>query len=148
MESVSRREGMRPSAVLAIVGGALMLAGGMITLSVFGIWAQSGMGTSMMQDWQGNGGGWMMGGGGGWGRMMSSPGAFTPQVVGTLSAISVGAGAVSVAGGYAIHKRPESAGIWGTGILIASIIGLVGMSGFFVGPIVGIIGGILALVGK
>ncbi len=84
--------------------------------------------------------------GGGWGNMMS--GGFMWGAVGTMSAISIGAGIVSVIGGYSIYKKPESSGTWGVAILISGIVGLIGMSGFFIGPILGIIGGILALAKK
>jgi hypothetical protein len=90
----------------------------------------------------------MMGGAGGWG-MMAGPGVYAWwAAVGTLSAVSIGAGSVLIAGGYAMHKRPESIAKWGIVIIVASIIGLFGMSGFFVGPILGIIGGPLALTNK
>lgn len=132
MESVSRSErGISPSSILSMIGGALMVAGGVTTLSMFGIWTPAGM-----PGW----GGGMMGGGFG---MMS--GGFMWAAVGTMSAVSIGAGAVSIVGGYAIYKKPESAGVWGIGILVASIAGLFGMGGFVIGPILGIIGGILAL---
>lgn len=121
-----------------------MLAGGIFTPFVFSLWN-----TQMMP---GPGGQMMMGGSGGWGMMMMmmmpSGAGFMWWAVGIVSAISVGAGAVSMAGGLAINRRPESAGVWGIGILVASIVGLVSMSGFFIGPILGIIAGILALAKK
>ncbi|AFU58946.1 hypothetical protein Ngar_c20140 [Candidatus Nitrososphaera gargensis Ga9.2] len=113
-----------------------MIIGGTLGLSMFAVWSQAGM--------PGWGGGGMMSGG--WGMMMS--GGFMWAAVGTMAAISVGAGTVSILGGYSIYKRPESSGAWGVAILISGIVGLVGMSGFFIGPILGIIGGILALTKK
>jgi hypothetical protein len=62
-----------------------------------------------------------------------------------MATISLAAGAVAIAGGYAIYRKPASTNVWGVGILIASIVGLFTMSGFFIGPVLGIIGGILAL---
>ena len=62
-----------------------------------------------------------------------------------ISAISIGTGAVLIIGGYLVYRNPRSAGKWGVTILVASIVGLFGMGGFFIGPILGIIGGILAL---
>ena len=59
--------------------------------------------------------------------------------------ISIVIGIILVIGGYLIYRNPESAGKWGVVILVASIVSLFGMGGFFVGPILGIIGGILAL---
>jgi hypothetical protein len=125
---------MAPSSILSIIGGSLMVAGGIFALSMFSIWSQAGM-----QGW-----GPMMGGGG-WGMM--SGGYFT-WAVGTMAAVSLAAGALAIAGGYAIYAKPASASVWGIGILIASIVGLLTMSGFFIGPVLGIIGGILALTKK
>ncbi len=127
---------MAPSTVLSIIGGALMVAGGILTFTMFTVWSQTGM-----PGWSGGG---MMGGG--WGMMMS--GGFMWDAVGTMATISVGAGTVSIVGGYSIYKRPESSDAWSVAILISGIVGLVGMSGFFIGPILGIIGGILARTKK
>lgn len=86
----------------------------------------------------------MMGGGSGsLGTMMS--GGLMWSAVGTVAAISIGAGVVSIIGGYSIYKKPQGSGPWGIAILIAGIVGLITASGFFIGPILGIIGGILAL---
>lgn len=123
---------MAPSSILSIIGGSLMVAGGIFALSMFSIWSQAGM----------PGWGPMMGGGG----MMS--GGYFAWAVGTTAAVSLAAGALAIAGGYAVYARPASAGVWGIGILIASIVGLLTMSGFFIGPVLGIIGGILALTKK
>jgi hypothetical protein len=129
MESVSRSEKGVSGSILSIIGGAVMVAGGALALSMFGVWTQVGM-----PGWDGG----MMGGG-----MMS--GGFMWAAVGTMSAISIGAGAVSILGGYSIYKKPVSSNVWGAAILVASIVGLLSMSGFFIGPILGIVGGILAL---
>jgi hypothetical protein len=128
-----------PSAVLAIIGGALMVTGGILVPSMLGIWIQGGLP------------GWMGAGSimrcQGCGPMMSGS-SFMWTAVGVVSAISIGSGVVSIIGGYSIYKKPESSSKWGVAILIASIVGLIGMSGFFIGPILGIIGGILALTMK
>lgn len=110
-----------------------MVAGGIFALSMFGVWSQG-----MMPGW-----GPMMGGG--WGMM---GGGFFGWVVGAMAAVSLATGAIAIAGGYAIYRNPESSTAWGVGILVASIVGLFGMGGFVIGPILGIIGGILALAKK
>ena len=131
--------GMPSSAILAIIGGALMVAGGLVVPSIFGVWTEGGFP------------GWMTGnsmmGCPGCGMMMSGS-SFLWAMVGIMAAISIGAGGVSIVEGYSIYKKPENSTTWGIAILVASIIGLIGMSGFFIGPILGIIGGILALVKK
>ncbi len=109
-----------------------MLAGGIIVLSMWGIWSSAGR----------PGWGSMMGG---YGMMQ---GGYLGWMVGTMSALSLATGAIVIAGGYSIYRKPESSTAGGTGILVASVIGLFGMGGCFVGPILGIIGGIMALAKK
>ena len=77
--------------------------------------------------------------------MMS--GTFISGAFVTLSSISIGSGVLTVLGGYKLFKREAGSDVagWTTAILAASIVGLVSMSGFFVGPILGIIGGVLGL---
>lgn len=138
MENASKSDVGRPvSSILSILGGALMVASGLMAAGMMATWSSIGgmPGYGM--------GGMMMGG---WGMMMSSQ--FMWGAVGAVSAFTIGLGAVLIVGGYFIQKTPESASKWGTAILIVSIIGLVSMSGFFIGPIVGIIGGVLALTKK
>jgi hypothetical protein len=47
-----------------------------------------------------------------------------------------------------VFNIQKASGQWGIAILISGIVGLVGMSGFFIGPILAIIGGILAMARK
>ena len=93
-------------------------------------------GGNMMGEGDGMIGGGMMGGGFMWGLGLGS------------FAISLGAGIVSILGGYLIHKKSGSTSGWGMAIVIAGVVGLVTLSGFIVGPILGIIGGILSLTRK
>ncbi len=79
---------------------------------------------------------------------MIVPGGYMWATVWTAAAISIGAGVVSLIGGYSIYNNPERTGEWGIAILVASVVGVIRMSGFLIGPILGIIGGILALVRK
>ena len=112
-----------------------MVVSGLIMVPMMAMWSQVG---GMPAYWMGG----MMGG---WGMMSST---FMLGAIGTVSAVTVGLGAALVVGGYYLQKRPESARKWGSAILIISIVSLIGMSGFFVGPLLGIIGGILALTKK
>jgi hypothetical protein len=88
---------MASSSILSMVGGSLMVAGGLFALSMFGFWGPAGM----------NGWGQMMGGGG-WGAMSG----YVAWAVGTMSAVSLVAGALAIAGGYAIYRRPASSNVW------------------------------------
>jgi hypothetical protein len=130
---------LAPSSILSIIGGSLMIISGLVPLAMLGMSGRYGMmGPGMM-------GPGMMGPG------MMGPGMMMPlqpfmwTAIAVISAIAIGIGAILIIGGYLIYRKPESAGKWGVAILVASIVGLFGMGGFFIGPILGIIGGILAL---
>ena len=45
-----------------------------------------------------------------------------------------------------IYARPRSASTWGLLVLVFSILSFFGMGGFFIGAILGIVGGVLAMV--
>jgi len=120
---------LAPSSILSIIGGSLMIISGLVPLAMLGMSGRYGM--------MGPG---MMGPG-----MMMPLQPFMWTAIAVISAIAIGTGAILIIGGYLIYRKPESAGKWGVAILVASIVGLFGMGGFFIGPILGIIGGILAL---
>ncbi|MBI0581444.1 MAG: hypothetical protein JET69_00320 [Methanomassiliicoccales archaeon] len=63
-------------------------------------------------------------------------------VLATLGAVC---GVVVLASAILLNARPRQATTWGAIILAFSLIGLVGMGGFFVGAVLGIVGGVLAL---
>ena len=92
----------------------------------------------------------MMGGNGG--MMRDSGGMMGGGLMWGLgagfTAISLGAGIISILGGYLIYKKPDTSKGWGIAIVISGVVGLVTLSGFIIGPILGIIGGILALTKK
>jgi len=129
------RGGIAPSSVLAIIAGALMIAGVIIGALMFTIWDGNGM----MMSSPGMMDGGMMGGG-----MMSD--SFMWTAFGGVAAVWAGTGAVNIVGGYAIYRKPQSATKWGIAIVIVSIVGLLTAAGFFIGPILGIVAGILALI--
>ena len=127
--------GLAPSSILAFIAGALMIAG--IIVGAFILWGGNGM----MMTSPGMMDGGMMGG-----DMMSD--SFMWATIWGVAAIWAGISAVSIIGGYAIYRNPQSTTIWGIAILIASIVGLLTVGGFIIGPILGIVAGILALVKK
>ena len=113
-----------------------MIAG--IIVGAFILWGGNGMMTTTSPGMIDGG---MMGGGGG-GTMMSD--SFMQTAIWGVAAIWAGTGAVSIVGGYAIYRNPQRITIWGIAILIASIVGLLTVGGFIIGPILGIIAGILS----
>lgn len=135
---------MQPAAILALIGGGFMILGGVVALAAFSVWYPQMM-SMQQQGWPWGGG--MMGGGSMWGGWNMMPSGFMWWPLATVSSIAIGSGVVTVLGGYKLYTREASSNVtgWSTAILVASIVGLVSMSGFFVGPILGITGGILAL---
>ncbi|MEM0203168.1 MAG: DUF6114 domain-containing protein [Archaeoglobaceae archaeon] len=104
---------------LSLIGGVLILIG-------------STMGFGMpMYGWMGCG---MMGNA--WGFVAPMGGLW---LIGMVSGILVIIGAVM------LNARPAEHNVWGTIILVFSVISFLGMGGFMVGAILGIIGGALAL---
>ena len=121
--------------VLSLIAGLLMLAGvGMMLTLTHGTQYYGMMGGyygmmngyyGMMQGF-GYGGWWFYG----------------AAVVGLVAGIIVLIGAVM------IYAHPSSAPTWGLLVLVFSIVSFFGMGGFFVGAILGIVGGALAMTWK
>ena len=118
--------------ILSLVGGVLMLLTGVIfwmfTYGFIGLGMMGGYG-GMMGGLQG-----MMGSFGfPFGLMMGFP------LIGLVSGILVIVGAVM------LETRPAEHTGWGTVLLVFSIISFLGMGGFLVGAILGVIGGAFAI---
>ena len=54
-------------------------------------------------------------------------------------------GIVVLVGAIMLYSRPRGASTWGSLILIFSIISFLGTGGFFIGALLGIVGGVLAM---
>jgi len=54
-------------------------------------------------------------------------------------------GVVLLLGALMVYDRPSEASTWGAVILTFSVLSLIGMGGFFLGAILGVLGGVLAL---
>ena len=119
--------------VLSLIGGLLILGGSGI---MFGL-ARPTIYGGMMGGYYGimNGYYGMMGGfGGGWFY--------------GLAAVGVLSGIVVILGAIMLYNETERAPTWGALILVFSIVGLLGMGGFFLGAILGAVGGLLAITWK
>ncbi len=83
----------------------------------------------------------------GWGHMMGMGWGLLgfPSIV---IAISLMSGIIILLGSVMVYTRPHEATLWGTIIVVFSVLSLVGMGGFFIGFLLALIGGILALVWK
>ncbi len=118
--------------VLSLIAGLLILGGaGMMMAFSYGAPYYGMMGGyyGMMNDYYG-----FMGGNGGW--------LYGIAAVGLVSGIVVLIGAVM------LYTRPSNASTWGLLVLIFSIVSFFGMGGFFIGAILGVVGGALALAGR
>lgn len=62
------------------------------------------------------------------------------------AAIGLVAGIVVLVGAVMIYARPSNVGTWGLVVLVFSALSFFGMGGFLFGAILGIVGGVLAVV--
>jgi hypothetical protein len=104
---------------LSLSGGILMLLSGWIS------WRWIGQGMPV---------GW----GGPWGSMMW----------GSIPWLGLISGLVVLIGAILLYAYPKQSVGWGIVILIFSVISLWGMGGFFIGAVLGVIGGALAVGSK
>jgi hypothetical protein len=75
--------------------------------------------------------------------------ASASQTVLALGIVGVLMGLIMVVGGVMLYSKPASAKMWGVIVLVLSIISWVtALGGFFIGFLLGLIGGILALTFK
>jgi len=63
----------------------------------------------------------------------------------SLTVVSLGCGAIVLIGAIMLNARPANHFTWGVIVLAFSVISFVGMGGYFIGAILGIAGGALAL---
>ena len=118
--------------VLSLIGGFVILIGSIIALVLYSFDSPSdtfyGMGSGMMRNFgfYGYSSGWMI--------------ALT--VGGLVSGIIVLIGAIM------LNVRPREHVIWGILVLVFSVASFVGMGGYFIGAILGIAGGAIALTYK
>jgi hypothetical protein len=123
------------SFVISLIGGIIILVGSaaVVTLprgepyygGMMGGYYYGGMmgGYYAMMHGFGFGGGWYYG----------------------LAATGIASGFVVLVGAIMVYNQPAKASTWGALILVFSVVSFFGMGGFFVGAILGVVGGILAL---
>ncbi len=117
--------------VLSLIGGLLIFVGSAISVVWFTVGSQPfGIYGSMM---------------GGFHGMMGSFGFDNGYLLG-FSLLGLVCGALVTAGSFLLSLRPLDHVTWGVVVLVFSVISFAGMGGWFVGAILGIAGGVLALV--
>jgi CDP-diglyceride synthetase len=118
--------------ILSLIGGLITFITGIVGLVWFGA----------------GGPGW--GGFGGWmGGMMSNSHGFTGGgefgFFGVLSILGLLSGVIMIVGAVMLRMHPSDHLIWGTIILIFAVVSFADMGGYFIGAILGIVGGALAI---
>lgn len=81
---------------------------------------------------------------GDYGHMMGGLG-FPYGIVSGLMLVSLVSGVLVIVGAAMISIHPSQSSMWGIVVLVFSIISFVGMGGFVIGAVLGIVGGVLAL---
>lgn len=130
-----------PAFILSLIAGLIILAGS---------------GAVMMTSFPTDGSPYYYGGmmGGYYGRMM---GGYYGVMNGLgfgggwfhgLGAIGIISGIIILSGAIMLYNRPAEVSMWGALVLAFSIVSFFGMGGFFLGAILGVVGGILALTWK
>ena len=130
--------GERPTVavILSIIGGALMLLGGSMAFMML---TYHDEGSGMMDGFGG-----MMGG---YRNMMDGLG-FPYGLMGGLMLVSLVSGVLVITGAVMINIHPSQSSTWGIIVLVFSIVSFLGMGGFLIGAVSGIVGGALALSWK
>lgn len=120
--------------ILSLIGGILMLAGGLLST----LWLMSGglNVNGMMGGLEG-----MMNG---YHNMMASFGMAFSFMSG-LSFLGLLSGIVVIVGALMLNARPAQYITWATLVLVFSMVSLLGMGGLFIGALLGIAGGAIAL---
>lgn len=122
---------------MSLTGGIILLIVSIINITWFGANAPSwgGIGDYMRS---------MMGGYHNFMGAYASSTAFFEAV----SIVSLVCGVIVIIGASVLRAHPQEHVLWGIVIIIFSVVSFVGMGGYFIGAILGIIGGILALTYK
>lgn len=138
----SSHEAPTAAFILSLIAGVLMVVTGILSAAWFMAGGYSFNSRGMM------GGYGMMGGFGGmmssYGSMMHGFGVSLGYMSG-LSIIGLIAGILVIIGAVMLNARSADHITWGAVILAFSVISLLGMGGFFIGALLGIAGGALAL---
>ena len=125
-------QGLKAAFALSFIGGIIVFVTGIVGLVWFGSGGPGWMGFGswmgrMMQGYHG------FGGGGQYGFFS------VVSILGLISGVAILTGAIM------LRSRPQDSIIWGVLVLVFAIVSIADMGGYFVGAILGIVGGALAL---
>jgi len=132
-ENVSSEDRPNVAVILSLIGGVLILLGGGMMSALFmyggGYFGMMGGFGGMMGGYQG---------------MMGSFGVPFGFMMG-LSLVGFVSGVLVIIGAVMLNTCPKEHASWGTIILVFSTLSFLGMGGFLIGAVLGIIGGAFAL---
>ena len=121
------------SFILSLIGGIIILVGSLVNI----VWYT--LGSSTLGPYGG-----MMGG---YHGTMGNFG-FSNSYMTAFSVVGLVCGVVVVIGALMLNTRPTEHSTWGALILVFSVVSLISMGGWFVGALLGIVGGAFALSWK
>lgn len=130
---------------LSLVAGILILVSGIVIL-VLGTAFMSGMMGGYYPGMMGEYHEGMMGGYGGPVDGYRYPTGYFSFVAAGIGIWGIVCGIVILVGSYLLYSRPASHATWGVVILVFSLLSVFEGGGFIVGLILGVVGGVLAIV--
>lgn len=134
MPSVAKEEKLTAPVILSVISGSLMLISGAASLAML-------IGYHTMYDGHRMFGMMMYGG------LQTVMSSISPWLIG-LSISSMICGGIILYCSYKLHMIPQESRMYGIVILIVSAFGIFHASGFWLGSILGIIAGIMAISRK
>ena len=134
---MSNTQGLTLAYVAALVGGLILLLVSIVNAVWFGLGAPAwgGFG-SYMQGMMGSYHNFM-------GNYAASTGFFT-----AISVVSLVCGVIVLVGAIMLRFYPKDRVVWGVVILVFSAVSFVGMGGYFIGAVLGIVGAVLAITNR
>ena len=127
-------QGPTTSYILSLVGGVIVLLYSLMSLVMFALYGP----------YWGGIGGWMGGMMGSYHNFMGIYGGST-EFMAVISLVGLVSGVIMVVGAAMLRARPQEHAMWGAVIIVFSAVSFVGMGGFFIGALLGIIGGAFAI---
>lgn len=118
---MSSQQALSAAFILSLLGGIFIGLGGVMGMLFFGFPA-------------------------GWFRMMGGMmGGFGMMMGAAFGVFGIASGVIVILGAVMLRASPKDSSTWGVIILIFSLLSLPSGGGFFIGAILGLVGGILAL---
>ena len=127
-------QGPTTSYILSLIGGLIVLLYSLWSLVISALYGPY---------WEGIGG-WMGGMMGSYNNFMGMYSGST-EFLAITSIVGLVSGVIMVVGAAMLRAHPQEHAMWGTVIIIFSALSFVGMGGFFIGALLGIIGGAFAI---